>query len=73
MDWERIEANWQTIKALARARWGRISEEQLELIAGRREQLARQVHAVYGVSLGMAEMQVESWQGRLVEPPPAKA
>jgi hypothetical protein len=71
MEWERIQADWQGFKALVRARWARISEEQLDVIGGRREHLVRQVHALYGISLGMAQMQVESWQGRLVPPPAA--
>ena len=73
MEWDWIQANWQSLKALARARWARISEEQLDTIAGRREQLVLQVHALYGISLGMAQMQVESWQGRLVRPAAADA
>ena len=69
MEWERVKAHWQTFGVLVRARWGRISEEQLEMIGGSREDLVRQIHAIYGISLGMAQMQVESWQGRLAQPP----
>jgi uncharacterized protein YjbJ (UPF0337 family) len=68
MEWDRIQANWQSFRALVRARWARISDEQLDTIGGSREQLVRQVHALYGISLGMAQMQVESWQGRLARP-----
>jgi uncharacterized protein YjbJ (UPF0337 family) len=69
MEWERIRANWQHYKVLARIRWGRISAEELDLIAGRRELLAGQIHDVYGVSGDSAQMQIESWQGQQVEPP----
>lgn len=68
MEWERVQANWAGFRALVRARWARITEEHLDTIGGRREQLVLQVHALYGISLGMAQMQVESWQGRLARP-----
>ena len=68
MEWERIQ-RWDCFKALVRARWGRISEQQLDTIGGCREELVRQIHAIYGISPGMAQMQVESWQGRLGQPP----
>ena len=73
MEWERIQANWQGFRALVRARWGRISDEQLDTIGGRREELVRRIQAIYGISLGMAQMQVESWQGRLASPPARSA
>jgi len=70
MEWERIEANWQHYKVLARVRWAKLSEEALDVVAGRREALASAIHEAYGVSTGMAQMQLESWQGQQ-EPPPA--
>jgi len=68
MDRERIRANWQHFKVHARSRWAKISADQFDLIAGRREQLVGRIHEVYGISPGMAQMQVESWQGQQREP-----
>ena len=39
MEWDRIEANWQHFKVIARVRWERITADELDLIGGRREQL----------------------------------
>ena len=64
MDWTLIEANWTHYKVLAQIRWGRIAAEDLEIIAGRRDLLAQQIHQVYGVSMGAVQMQLESWQGQ---------
>jgi uncharacterized protein YjbJ (UPF0337 family) len=69
MDWDQIKAGWQHYKVLARIRWGRISPEEFDLIAGRRELLVGQIHDIYGVSGDAAQMQVESWQGQQKEPP----
>jgi len=68
MDWERIQGNWQHFKVVARVRWMRISAEEFDVIAGRREALAGRIQEVYRVSLGAAQMQLESWQGQQKEP-----
>lgn len=68
MNWDRIQANWQHYKVIARVRWGRISADEFDLIAGRREALAGQIQEVYRVSPEMAHQQVESWQGQQQEP-----
>lgn len=61
MHWSTIEGNWQRYKASAHARWGEITLDELDLIAGRRERLTGQIHAVYGISRGDAEAQVRRW------------
>ena len=70
MEWDRIKADWTRYKVLARIRWGRISVEEFDLIAGRRELLAGQIHDVYGVSGDAAQMQIESWMSQQVEQTP---
>lgn len=61
MDWSTIEGNWQRYKASAHARWGEITLDELDLIAGRRERLIGQIHAVYGLSPEEARAQVRRW------------
>lgn len=65
MDWAVVEANWSHYKNMAKARWTRITAEELDAIGGRREQLANCIHEIYGISKGTAQMQLESWQGTL--------
>ena len=61
MDWSTIEGNWQRYKASAHARWAEIRLDELDQIAGRRERLTGQIHAVYGISRAEAEAQVRRW------------
>jgi len=61
VDWSSIERDWQRYKARAHARWGEITLGELELIAGHRERLTGQIHAVYGVSPDEARTQVRRW------------
>ena len=50
MDWDRISGNWAWWRERIQERWGRLTEDHLDLIAGRREQLAGRIQEVYGLS-----------------------
>jgi uncharacterized protein YjbJ (UPF0337 family) len=39
MDWNRIEGNWKQIKGKIKEQWGHFTDDDLDKIAGRREQL----------------------------------
>jgi uncharacterized protein YjbJ (UPF0337 family) len=72
MNWERIEVNWKHYKGNAKRHWVKLSEEELEVIAGDRERLAEKIRQVYGVSREIAEKQLASWQGAQKESSPFK-
>ena len=72
MNWERIESNWRHYKGNARRHWVKLSEEQLDFVAGNRERLAEKIREVYGVSQEIAEKQLASWQGAQKESSPFK-
>jgi uncharacterized protein YjbJ (UPF0337 family) len=62
MDWHKIEGNWQHHQAGIKAQWAKLTDQQLEVIAGRREQLADQIQAVYGITKKEAGKQLYDWQ-----------
>ena len=68
MEWARIQAGWPHYKLLVGQHWGKLSAADLDLIAGRRELLAAYIEQTYNISAGAAQMQLESWQGRQLEP-----
>lgn len=39
MSWDRIEGSWKQLKAKAKEQWGRLTDDELDQAAGRREQL----------------------------------
>jgi uncharacterized protein YjbJ (UPF0337 family) len=63
MLWDRIEANWQRLRPLARQKWGRLTDEQFEVIAGKRDQLVGWLLTQYGISKAEAELEVQEWEG----------
>jgi uncharacterized protein YjbJ (UPF0337 family) len=64
MKWHQIESYWTKYQASAKQRWSRLTDDQLGVIAGRREQLARNVQEAYGITGEETEKQLSDWQAR---------
>src|SRR4030095_8330878 len=39
MNWSQVEGNWKTLKAKARQKWGKLTNDDVEQIRGRRDEL----------------------------------
>jgi uncharacterized protein YjbJ (UPF0337 family) len=65
MNWERIEVNWRQFKSDAKRQWGKLSEAQLDGIAGKRPHLASRIQEAYGFTKDETEKQLSDWQDRL--------
>lgn len=65
MNWETIEGNWKRFAGKAREQWGRLTDDDLERIEGRREQLAGTLQARYGETREEVEARIDEWVHRL--------
>ena len=71
MDWDRISGNWAHWRGRIRDRWGRLTNDELDLVAGRRDQLVRRIESAYGIAKEEADRQLRNWERNLaveVEP-----
>lgn len=64
MNWYTIESQWDDYKASARLRWGELTVQQINGVAGRRNDLSQRIQAAYAVSPQQAERQIAEWQAR---------
>lgn len=62
MNWDRIEGNWKQIAGSVKARWGKLTDDHLAVIEGKRERLLGRIQEAYGVSAEEAEKQLSDWQ-----------
>jgi len=62
MNWDRIEGNWKQFTGRVKEQWGKLTDDDLEVVAGRRDQLAGKIQERYGLALGAAQQQVAEWQ-----------
>jgi uncharacterized protein YjbJ (UPF0337 family) len=67
MNWNQIEGNWKQFKGLAKQQWGKLTDDQLDVIAGKREQLSGKIQEAYGVTKDESEKQLSDWLGRQKE------
>ncbi len=67
MNWDIVEGNWKQFKGKVRARWGKLTDDQLELIAGKRIELTGRIQEAYGVSKDEAEVQIKLFEEQMKE------
>ena len=61
MNWDRIEGNWKTFKGQAKQQWGKLTDDDLSLIEGRRDELEGRLQNAYGYEKDRARSEVDSW------------
>ena len=47
--------------------WGKLTDDDFDVIAGRREQLAGKIQERYGIAKDEAEKQIASWERRATD------
>ena len=65
MDWNRVEGNWKQFKGKIKEQWGRLTDDDLDVIAGHRDQLEGKIQERYGIAKDEAQKQVDSWINRM--------
>jgi len=64
MNWDIVEGNWKQFKGKAKEQWGKLTDDDLDVIAGKRDQLVGRVQQAYGVSKDEAEKQIRDFEDR---------
>ena len=68
MNWDQIQGKWKQIKGGARQKWAKLTDDDLEFIAGNREHFAGRLQERYGIAKEEAERQLDEWQKTVSEP-----
>lgn len=70
MNWNFAEGNWKQFKGKVKAQWDKLSDDQLDAIAGQRIELAGKIQEAYGVTTDEAEQQIKRFEDLHRESPP---
>ncbi|HUP25512.1 MAG TPA: CsbD family protein [Thermoanaerobaculia bacterium] len=62
MNWDRAKGNWKQFRGSVRERWGKLTDDDLDVIAGQRDQLVGKIQERYGVAKDRAEDQLSAWE-----------
>ena len=60
--WEKIKGSWTQTKGAVKEQWGKLTDDDLMEIQGRRDQLVGKIQTRYGISQEQAEAQVSGWE-----------
>ena len=67
MNWRSLQAGWVRLRGRLGMSWGRLRDDRLRVIEGRRELLLGELQEAYGVTTDEAERQVAAWEAEIVE------
>jgi uncharacterized protein YjbJ (UPF0337 family) len=62
MNWDEIGGKWNQFKGTAKEKWGKLTDDDLTTIAGRRDILVGKIQERYGITKEAAEEQVNNWR-----------
>ena len=60
--WEKMKGSWTQTKGAVKEQWGKLTDDDLMEIQGRRDQLVGKIQTRYGISQEQAEAQVSGWE-----------
>jgi uncharacterized protein YjbJ (UPF0337 family) len=63
--WDQIEGSWKQLRGEARKAWGKLTDDELEEIRGRRDVLAGKLQQHYGIAKEEANRQIDEWADKL--------
>jgi uncharacterized protein YjbJ (UPF0337 family) len=61
MNWDRIEGNWKQFKGKVKEQWGKLTDDHLDTIGGKRERLSGKIQETYGITKDEADKQIDAW------------
>jgi uncharacterized protein YjbJ (UPF0337 family) len=67
MNWDQVEGKWKQYSGKAKEKWGKLTDDDIEVIRGQRDQLVGKVQERYGIAKQEAEKQVNEFARTLRE------
>ncbi|KQT10275.1 CsbD family protein [Ramlibacter sp. Leaf400] len=64
MNNDRVQGQWKQWKGQLKERWGRLTDDDLDVIAGRRDQLLGRIQERHGIAKEEANRQVKDFEQR---------
>jgi len=61
MNWDQIAGSWKQLQGKVREKWGKITDDDLTVVAGKRDQLSGALQRRYGLAKEEAEKQLDEF------------
>jgi uncharacterized protein YjbJ (UPF0337 family) len=67
MNWDRVEGNWKQFKGKVQTQWGRLTDDDFDVVKGKRTELSGKIQERYGMAKDEAERQIDDWLNRTTD------
>ncbi|HEY7096865.1 MAG TPA: CsbD family protein [Terriglobales bacterium] len=61
MNTDKMEGKWKQMKGSLKTRWGKLTDDDLTVIEGQKDQLVGRIQERYGIARDEAQRQVDEW------------
>ncbi|HEX2139684.1 MAG TPA: CsbD family protein [Woeseiaceae bacterium] len=65
MNWDQIEGNWKKFTGQAQQKWSRLTDDDLDRVDGKQQELEGRVQERYGKTREEAKREVDEWRRSL--------
>lgn len=62
MNWETMKGSWSQFKGKIKETWGNLTDDDLDRVAGKRDQLLGAIQKRYGIAKEEAERQIRDFE-----------
>lgn len=62
MNWDQIEGNWKQFKGKVKEKWGKLTDDDLRVIGGKRDNLIGKLQEKYGIAKEEAEKELKNFE-----------
>ncbi|MBD8144042.1 CsbD family protein [Pantoea agglomerans] len=64
MNRDEASGNWKQFKGKMKEKWGKLTDDDMQVIEGKRDQLVGKIQERYGSTKDEAEREVTDWEGQ---------
>jgi uncharacterized protein YjbJ (UPF0337 family) len=61
MNWDRVKGNWKQFTGKVKQKWGKLTDDDLTAIAGKRDELLGRLQERYGYEKDQAERELDAF------------
>lgn len=61
MNSDQLKGKWKQMKGSVKERWGKLTDDDVDIINGQNEQLVGKIQEKYGIAKDEAQRQVDEW------------
>jgi uncharacterized protein YjbJ (UPF0337 family) len=61
MNWDQMEGKWKQMKGGVKKQWGKLTDDDLQYMAGSKDQFVGRLQERYGIAKEDAQAQADRW------------